>query len=114
MSFLRHFFIKDQYLGSGEDHLRFVHGEAQQPWPYAVFCSECGEIWARMPVDGSGREWAILGRHCEKHSRYSHEVPGSLILNWEPELYKTFSAGMLRRELELHLNYWEKHNAEGS
>jgi hypothetical protein len=112
MSFTRHFFIGNQYLGSGEDRLRFIHGEAQQPWPYVVFCSECGEIWARMPVDGSEREWGVLGRHCEAHSHFSREVPGSLIADWEPEFFKSFSREMIEREFKLHMNYWERQNGQ--
>lgn len=114
MAFTRHFFVGKQYLGSGPDRLRFIHGEAQQPWPYVVFCSDCGDIWARMPVDGSSREWGVLGRHCEAHSRYSREIPGSLIVDWEPELFETFSPEMIQREFDLHLKYLEKQNAEGS
>lgn len=113
MTFLRHFFIGNQYLGCGQDKLRFVHGEAQQPWPYAVFCPACGDVWARMPVDGSDREWSSLHRHCEAHSRYSREIPGSLILSWEPELFETFSLEMIQREFTLHMRYTEKQN-EGS
>lgn len=113
MAFVRHFFIGNSYLGSGEDHLRFIHGEAQQPWPYAMFCPACGEVWARMPVDGSDREWSSMHRHCEAHSHYSREVPGSLILAWEPELFKSFSPEMIEREFHLHLKYWERESVEG-
>ena len=120
MTFIRHFLIRDhkdelpQHLGIAEDHTRFVHAEAQQPAPYAMFCPTCGEIWARMPVDGSTRGWRIIGGHCEQHpgpSRYV--VHGSLILNWEPELTAILPDEVIRREFELHLRLWDKEKANG-
>jgi len=108
MPYLRHFWLGNTYLGSAEDHLRFVHAEVQQPQPYAMFCPTCGELWARMPVDGSSREWRIIGGYCERHPGTSRfVVPGSLILNWEPELYEILPEAVLRRELLLHLDLLE-------
>ena len=109
MTYLRHFWVGNTYLGSAEDRLRFVHAEAQQPQPYAMFCPTCGEIWARMPVDGSQREWRIVGGHCEQHPGPSRfVVAGSLIMVWEPELYEILPEEVLKRELRLHLNLLEK------
>lgn len=113
MTLRRHFHIHGQYYGSGEEKLRYVHGELQQPAPYAMFCPHCGEIWARMPVDGSNREWVIIGGYCEQHPGPSRfVVHGSLILQWEPELYLSLSSEMIRREFEVHMRLWEKENVE--
>lgn len=108
MPFVRHFLLGAENLGSAEDSLRFIHGEAQQPQPYAMFCPGCGEVWARMPVSGSNREWHVVNRHCEAHpgpSRYI--VHGSLISNWEPELTAIFPDEVIKREFELHLRLWD-------
>ena len=118
MSFVRHFYLKDQYgveslLGSGTEHMRFVHAEAQQPQPYAMFCPTCGEMWARMPVDGSNREWRIIGGYCEQHpgpSRYV--VHGSLMLQWEPELTAILPDEVIRREFEVHMRLWDREHAQ--
>jgi hypothetical protein len=115
MTYFRHFFIDGQYYGSGEDKIRFVHAEAQEPMPYAMFCPTCGEIWARMPVENSQREWRIIGGYCEKHPGVSpYVVHGSLILAWEPDLYDCMPPEMLKREFELHLRLWEKEIVERS
>ena len=114
MKFIRHFNVTNQYgietcLGAAEDHLRFIHAEAQEPQPYAMFCPTCGEIWAKMPVDGSNREWRIIGGYCEQHpgpSRYT--VHGSLMLAWEPELTEILPDEVIRREFELHMRLWDK------
>jgi hypothetical protein len=114
VKFIRHFNVTNQYgietcLGAAEDHLRFIHAEAQEPQPYAMFCPTCGEIWAKMPVDGSNREWRIIGGYCEQHpgpSRYT--VHGSLMLAWEPELTEILPDEVIRREFELHMRLWDK------
>lgn len=112
MAFVRHFFVGKQYLGSSDDHLRFIHGEAQEPLPYCMFCPTCAEIWARLPVDGSSREWRVISHYCEAHPGPSkYVVHGSLMLNWEPELTAILPADAIRREFELHVRLWEKENA---
>jgi hypothetical protein len=120
VKFTRHFYVNNQYgietwLDYAEEHLRFVHGEAQHPQPYAMFCPTCGEIWARMPVDGSNREWRIIGGYCEQHpgaSRYV--VHGSLMLAWEPELTEILPDEVIRREFELHMRLWDKETENGT
>lgn len=109
MQFFRHFYIGATYLGSSEDHIRFIHGEAQQPVPYVMFCPACGEVWARMPVVNSMANWRIIGGYCELHGKSArYVVPGSLMLNWEPELTKILPDAVIRREFDLHVRLWER------
>ena len=109
--YTRHFYIWSNYYGAAEEHKRIIHAELHEPQHYAMFCPECGEVWARMPVDGVGTPnwWRIIGGNCERHpptSRYV--VGGSLILNWEQELTDLLPEAVLRRELELHLKLVEQ------
>ena len=109
-SFFRQFYVNDQYLGSSEDHIRFIHGEAQHPVPYVMFCPCCGEIWARMPVVNSMADWRIVGGYCERHGKSRYAIAGSLMLQWEPELTAILPDGVIRREFELHLRLWDREN----
>lgn len=113
MPFVRHFYVKTgqdfEWLGDADDHVRFIHAEAQEPQSYAMFCPICGDIWARMPIYNSRREWRIIGGYCEQHpgpSRYV--VHGSLMLNWEPELTAILPDEVIKREFEVHIRLWEK------
>lgn len=109
MAFFRHFYVNGEYLGSSEDPSRIVHATLTQPIPYVMFCPVCGEIWARMPVVNSMADWRIIGGYCEKHQPPTRfMVPGSLILNWEPELTKILPDAVIRREFELHIRLWGK------
>jgi hypothetical protein len=120
VKFLRHFHLRTEQsgrdyeiFGSSEDHIRFVGGEAQEPIPYMMWCPKCGEIWARMPVDGSRREWRIIGGYCEQHPGPStYVIHGSLMLNWEPELTAILPDDVIRREFDLHMRLWEKEQNE--
>jgi hypothetical protein len=109
-SFFRQFYVNDQYLGSSEDHIRFIHGEAQHPVPYVMFCPCCGELWARMPVVNSMADWRIIGGYCERHGKSRYAIAGSLMLQWEPELTAILPDGVIQREFELHLRLWDKEN----
>lgn len=103
---LRHFYIWGNYYGSAPERQRFVHGILQDPQHYAMFCPECGEIWARMPVDGvhTSNWWRIIGGNCERHPGPSRfVVAGSLMMEWEKELQEILPDGVIRREFELHM-----------
>lgn len=112
MTFPRHFIIHGQHYGTGQDHWRRVHEELQDPSPYALFCPHCVEIWAKMPVEGSKRNWMVYTVHCENHPGKSpYTIHGSVLLNWETELLKILPPEMVRREFEVHMKLWEKEHA---
>jgi len=112
MPYIRHFFVGDKYYGSAEARKRIIHGELQEPQHYAMFCPECGEVWARMPVEGvtTPNWWRIIGGNCRRHPGPSpFVVAGSLMLNWEPELQEMLPEELLREwELPLHFEFWDK------
>lgn len=119
MPFFRHFYIREAYekeltyRGSSDEHMRIVHAQLEQPAPYVVFCPVCGDIWARLPVVNSDREWQIRGGYCERHRQPTRFIiPGSLILDWEPELTAILPDAVVIREFNLHMRLWEKENGE--
>jgi len=104
--FTRHFHVEGKYLGSREEGLQYIHGELHQPQHYAYFCPECGDTWARLPVDGvtTPNWWRIMGGNCRKHpgpSRFT--VPGSLLLSWDEKFGENLPDGVIRWEFERHL-----------
>jgi hypothetical protein len=109
-TYFRHFRVYGKYLGSAQEHIRFIHGEAQEPVPYMMFCPACGEIWAEMAVVNSSAEWRIIGGYCEKHGKSRYAIAGSLMLQWEPELTAILPDEVIKREFALHLRLWDKEN----
>jgi hypothetical protein len=108
--FTRHFHINDSYFGSATEHRRQIHAQLDEPQHYAMFCPSCGDLWARMPVDGvtTLNWWRIIGGCCEKCQPASpYVLAGSLIMNWEPDLQKILPEAVVRREFELHLKWME-------
>jgi hypothetical protein len=112
MTFSRHFIVNEQSFGTGQDHWRRVHGEVQDPSPYALFCPGCVRIWAKMPVEGSNRNWMVFTVPCEEHpeAELPYKLAGSVLFDWDSEILRLLPPEMVKREFELHMRYWEQKN----
>lgn len=111
MPITQHFIVEGKYLGSAERQMTSRHGPVQVPPSYAFFCPVCAEVWARCPVEvveGQQEQFMVWTKACHKHFHHSMEVPGSLYLDWDKEFTESFPEGVLKAELLLHLDFYEK------
>jgi len=74
----------------------------------AYFCSECGEIWARVIIVSGGKEQPFrpVTQSCRKHPD-PWNVQGSLLRGELKYNLATLSEECLARELDVHLAYYE-------
>lgn len=102
------FFIEGRYMG---DCLRSVPLGEHKPLSILLFCNECGEVWARFPVEG--RRWISYARLCRKHqSPWPSQLPGSIWLPWDHYLLDALPLPVLQWEFERELDYFDKVNNE--
>lgn len=99
------FFSGSQYLGQGMLRLTFIKGELERPISRAFFCPICGEVWARVVVEGAS-EFQSYTRTCARHDpRWSIEIPGSIWISWDRDFQDAFPSEALKREVRLHLDH---------
>lgn len=104
----QHFLIEGKYLGQalrppGSPSLGF-------------FCYECGEVWARAPVDGPPTtcptKWhylASLCRRCGARHQYTLTVPGSLYFLYPDAGFPAaFPDAVLQWEVQRHFEQLDK------
>lgn len=103
----QHFLIEGKYLGQalrppGSPSLGF-------------FCYECGEVWARAPVDGHQPQvtkWhylASLCRKCGDKVGYSLTVPGSIYFAYPDAGFPAaFPDAVLQWEVQRHFEQLDK------
>ena len=113
MPYTQHFIVEGAYLGSALREKVNTHGTLTIPASCAFFCARCGDLWARCPVDGASPfeatcDWVVWHRPCRKCRPHSGEVPGTLTLPWNSEFNAAFPLETLQRELNLHLQWWER------
>lgn len=96
-----------QYLGA------FKY--ARQPddsWGWmsiAYFCSECGDIWARLVMQNSkgvDQPFRTTPVSCRRHYE-PWGIPGSLLRGELRYNLDELSAECVKREFEVHLDYFE-------
>ena len=109
MDLIQHFIVEGKYLGQAMRTRIFIHGESQEPKQYAYFCPQCGEVWARCPIDNLRTQawWFSIHLPCRKHRTSRFVVPGALSLAWEPEFAAVFPPGVVAWEFQRHLDYAE-------
>ena len=102
-----HFFLGQQFMGTGAIEMLNHDPKHSPPLSVAYFCPVCGEVWARAVITGQAYEvWALL---CEKHPlEYPYRVPGSLWLTWNATHNDSLTREMLTREVDLHLEHYDK------
>lgn len=107
----QHFNIEGRYLGSCTRRSVVVCGQYQQPASFAFFCGRCANLWARCPVDQSynspDSDWVVWRRPCWKCRGHSGEVPGSLMLPWDPDFSEAFPDAVVRWEFDQHMRFAE-------
>lgn len=115
MTFTRHYFVDQQYLGTSAAEVQFVHGEVTAPLGHVFFCPICSEAWGRCIVDGQPS--LVRHRFCERHVPgervgnnsmghvHSFEVPGSLWLDEDRTYNEHLPPAVVFRELCLHLKW---------
>lgn len=88
---------------------------------FAYFCTTCGEIWARA-WSSTSAEWDVEVAPCTEHRPQGvadwGRIPGSLLHprtrsadlpRWAQSIsLEHLPPAVLRRELEVHLNYAER------
>jgi hypothetical protein len=106
------FFIEGRYHGTVPRQSVWIDRTAcGPPLSYLYYCAECGEVFARAPVDTPSQTWqAVFGccRQCTPRSGML--VPGSVWYHDE-DLTAAFPDAVLRWELERHLDWKEKEYA---
>lgn len=98
---------RNKYLGEA-DRPPFTERGKEFPVEGACFfCEKCGEIWARVVVEGQPfRVWAVP---CERHeSPYWPIVWGSMWLEWDKEHNSALPLPALLREVEVHMHHYER------
>lgn len=89
----------------------------------AYFCSTCGEVWERL---SAGPTWQILTVPCAAHSPRGvmdwGAIPGSVVYHavttertalWaQAACVEHLPPAIRRRELEVHLKYFYKEDAQ--
>ena len=77
---------------------------------HAVICPHCGEVWARVYLAGRNHGWRGTTLPCEACPpwEYAFGPPGSLIGVIPTNDLLKLPVELLKRELLIHLNYFEK------
>lgn len=73
------FFLGTRFLGSREiEPMRLIPGlEVRHHFSYAHFCGRCGDVWARIILEGA--TWTQLEqRLCPKHANHQFSIDGRL------------------------------------
>lgn len=76
---------------------------------FTYICPHCGDSWAKITIPG--RPHMLLSISCKEHMARGHslEVPGSLWLDWLPELGASFGRAVLLREVLIHHEWSQRH-----
>ena len=109
------YFVNNHFLASGAVEA------VGKPDSIAYFCPTCGEVWARVVVEGCS--WHVDPAPCEKHRAACvpswGKVPGSLLTSVDsragtlPNMYQAraienLPPAVLRREAEVLFNLYER------
>jgi len=98
---------EDQYLGTFT-HIR----QAADSWGWqsrAYFCCTCGEIWARAVITnkaGEPQRFRTVDVACRNHWD-PWTIPGSVLFGELAYDLDTLSPECIKREFDIHLNYFE-------
>lgn len=104
---LQHFFIEGKHLGSAERLVSIAGGVLGKPMSLLLFCEQCGDTFARAPIEG--RPWVAYRLLCRKCiPAFNVLVPGSIWLSWDREFTSAFPDAVLRWEFNRHLEWFER------
>lgn len=100
--------LRNQFLGEGE--ILPEPDARRDPTRYntAYFCPMCGEIWARVAVEGQ-KQWISWSVQCDKHhSPYWPIIYGSMYLMWDRSFNDSMPEPALWREFDLALAHFDR------
>lgn len=105
--YIRHFFVKGNWLGTVELYDVQVHEELHPPGSEAYFCPTCGDVWARFPVIDKMTNKTIkyLARavHCEKDGG-----TGELYAPWNPDFTSSLPNDAVRYEFNQLIKHYKE------
>ena len=104
-----HFIIEGKDYGRGRISSRPIGRRQDVQASFAFFCSRCGKIWATAVLTERRDEsyWLSLPSLCPAEPAKA-QIPGSLWRSHYPDLLASFPPEVLKRELLLHLDYFER------
>jgi len=76
----------------------------------ALYCRICGDVWARFATENSKGQivpFNFFDAPCEQHQDM-WGIAGSVLVDYIEHLLDVLPPKIVRRELEVHLNYYEK------
>lgn len=104
------FYIEGKYMGQMGRSLHSEGGITYYPMSLAFLCQKCGDVWARIVVEGAA--FRVEYGDCRKHAidkmRISGEHPGSIYRPWLSYLVDDLPSEVIRREFNLHLKHYEE------
>lgn len=104
------FFVEGHYLGDASSPWLVRDGLACTPQSHLVYCSACGDIWARIAV--IGKPWSPIHRTCRKCWNKDHwsQIPGSLFdhfsMYFDP--LEEFPDALLEWEVVRYLEWYDR------
>lgn len=94
--------IEGESYGTADAPFIRVDGKAYRPSSIAIFCPECGEVWARRQViSHEAPRWQIRTWTCSRHGG------GWLWSGWDEPWNKALPPRVLYRELEFIKRWWD-------
>lgn len=100
------------------------HHPSCRPSSLAFFCSRCGDLWAKVLVEGAETAWVFQVVPCEKHTPLNAmdwaAIPGSLSQAGFSDVYGAprwacafdyLPLSLQNRELLMLINHLERNNA---
>lgn len=111
MIYKQHYIVAGKYLGSAPRKHDIIHGEHCRPLSNLYFCRQCGDVWAKCPVeDASGKvsQWLSFSTLCPKCAGSELEVPGSLYRAWDMRFCEALPESVLRWEVRQQFEHYER------
>lgn len=99
-------FVGGQYLGSSHRYPLNKHSTLQKPISFACFCPVCGDVWARVVIPDT--KFFCYHIACSKHHYDGSPTAGSLWITMEQDFIDTMPFEVLKRELLLHIDNYER------
>ena len=100
------FFIKEDFLGEAAFDPGSHPATGYRRFGAALFCPDCGDIWARVVLlNSKGEQAPFLSEQVACHLHPDQwNVPGSILANRLEGLLPILPAAVLTREFLIHLN----------
>ncbi len=100
------FFLSSRFAGTSDVPFEQFKEESAAPQSRAYYCSTCGDVFARMVVEGP-TGWRYEPRRCARCGHSPGVVAGSIL--WLPhgsESFENLPPQVLKHEVERHWSYF--------